>query len=140
MVLSKIFTWQLQISYALYIGMSIATYSEVSLVKLPNTLSGNEVIMFTTNVRSRWVFPIPFNLDICTVNCIRETEGIFWEKVALNSLVSRWRVPFEFSFCEGKTRFTHAIAANEQTLTTSKYKNWICALSNWQVSDCDRYL
>ena len=46
MVLSKIFTWQLQISYALYIGMSIATYSEVSLVKLPNTLSGNEVIMF----------------------------------------------------------------------------------------------
>ena len=32
--------------YALYIGTSIATYSEVSLVKLPNTLSGNEVIMF----------------------------------------------------------------------------------------------
>ena len=43
---SYIFTRQLQISYALYIGTSIVTYREVSLVKLPNTLSGNEVIMF----------------------------------------------------------------------------------------------
>ena len=28
--------------------------------------------------------------------------------------MSRWSVPFEFSFCEGKTRFTHAIAANKR--------------------------
>ena len=28
--------------------------------------------------------------------------------------MSRWSVPFEFSFCGGKTRFTHAIAANKQ--------------------------
>ena len=130
----------------------------------------------------------------------------FWEKAALNLLVSRWSVPFEFSFCEGKTRFTHAIAANKRanshnfkiekklnllTITflavylmnrgKSSYMNessmrvnntsrriidcfWrkqcrdspcqtssivfkcsyafllTCALSNWQVSDCDRYL
>ena len=26
----------------------------------------------------------------------------------------RWSVPFEFSFCGGKTRFTYAIAANKR--------------------------
>ena len=51
---------------------------------------------------------------ICTVNCTTDTERIFWEKAALNPLVSRWSVPFEFSFCEGKTRLTHAIAANKR--------------------------
>ena len=30
----------------------------------------------TTNIHSRWVFLGPFNLDICTVNCTTETEGI----------------------------------------------------------------
>ena len=39
---------------------------------------------------------------------------MFWEKATLNPLVSRWIMPFEFSFCEGKTRFTHAIAANKR--------------------------
>ena len=68
----------------------------------------------TTNERSRRVFPSPFNLNICTVSYTTETERIFWEKVALNPFVSRWSVPFEFSFCKGKTRFTHAIAANKQ--------------------------
>ena len=68
----------------------------------------------TTNERSRRVFPSPFNLNICTVSYTTETERIFWEKVALNPFVSRWSVPFEFSFCEGKTRFTHAIAANKR--------------------------
>ena len=67
-----------------------------------------------TNERSRRVFPSPFNLKICTVSYTIETERIFWEKVALNPFVSRWSVPFEFSFCEGKTRFTHAIAANKR--------------------------
>ena len=156
-------------------------------------------------MRSWWVFPSPFNLDICTVNWTTETEGIQWEKAALNPLVSRWSVSFEFSFCGRKTRFTHAIAANKRanshnfkikklnllTITflavylmnrgKSSYMNessmrvnntfryiidcfWrkhcrdspcqtssfvfqmflpFCftdALSNWQVSDCDRYL
>ena len=68
----------------------------------------------TTNIRSRWAFPSPFNLNICPVNCTTETEGIFWEKAALNPLASRWSVPFGLSFCEGKTRFTHAIAANKR--------------------------
>ena len=68
----------------------------------------------TINIRSRWVFPSPFNLDICTVNCTTETEGIQWEKAALNPLVSRWSLSFKFSFCEGKTRFTHAIASNKR--------------------------
>ena len=67
-----------------------------------------------TNERSRRVFPSPFNLNICKVSYTTETERIFWEKVALNPFVSRWSVPFEFSFCEGKTRFTHAIAANKR--------------------------
>ena len=71
-------------------------------------------LSFTTNIRSRWVFPSPFNLNICTVNCTTETEGIFWEKAALNPLVSRWSVPFEFSFCEGKTRFILAIVASKR--------------------------
>ena len=35
-------------------------------------------------------------------------------QAALSPLVSRWSVQFEFSFCEGKTRFTHAIAANKR--------------------------
>ena len=68
----------------------------------------------TTNIRSWWVFPSPFNLDICTVNCITETGRIQWKKAELNLLVSRWSVSFEFSFCGGKTRFTHAIAANKR--------------------------
>ena len=67
----------------------------------------------TTNILSRWVFPSPFNLDNCTVNFTTETEGIYWEKAALNPLESRWSVPFEFSFGGRKTRFTHAIAANK---------------------------
>ena len=71
-------------------------------------------LSYTTNIRSRWVFPSPFNLNICTVNCTTETEGMFWEKAALNPHVSRWIMPFEFSFCEGKTRFTYAIAANKR--------------------------
>ena len=33
---------------------------------------------------------------------------------SLNPLVSRWSALFEFSFCGGKTRFTHAIAANKR--------------------------
>ena len=57
---------------------------------------------------------IPFNLDICTVNCTTETERIQWKKAALNPLVSRKSVSFEFSFFGGKTRFTHAIAANKR--------------------------
>ena len=65
-------------------------------------------------MRFRWVFPSLFNWDICTVNCTTEAEGIKWEKAASNPLVSRWSGSFEFSFCEGKTRFTHAIAANKR--------------------------
>ena len=57
---------------------------------------------------------LPFNLDICNVNCTTETERIQWMKAALNPLVSRKSVSFEFSFCGGKTRFTHAIAANKR--------------------------
>ena len=53
-------------------------------------------------------------LDICTVNCTTETEGIQREKAALNPLVSRWSVSFEFSFYGGKTRFTHTIAVNKR--------------------------
>ena len=60
-----------------------------------------------------WVFPSPFSLDICIVNCTKETEGIQWKKTALN-LVFCSSVSFEFSFCGGKTRFTHAIAANKR--------------------------
>ena len=59
--------------------------------------------------------PSPFNLDICTVNSTTETEGVYLEKAALNPLVFRRSVPFEFSFCGRKTRFTHAIAANKRT-------------------------
>ena len=69
---------------------------------------------YTTNIRSWWVFPSLFNLDICTVNCTTETGGIQWKKAVLNLIVSRWSVSFEFSFCGGKTRFTHAIAANKR--------------------------
>ena len=65
-------------------------------------------------IRFWWVFPSPLNLNICTVNCTTETEGIQWEKDALNSLVSSWNVSFELSFCGGKTKFTHAIAANKR--------------------------
>ena len=88
----------------------------------------------TTNRRSRWVFPSPFSLKICTVNCTTETEGIFWEKAALNPLVSRWSVPFEFSFCEGKTRLIHAIAANKRANSHNFKikKNWI--YSQWLSS------
>ena len=32
----------------------------------------------------------------------------------MNPPVFRWSLPFEFSFCGGKTRFTHAIAANKR--------------------------
>ena len=74
----------------------------------------SEVFSSTTKIRSRWVFPSPFNLNISTVSCITETEGIQRKKAALDPLVSRWSVSFEFSFCGGKTRFTCAIAANKR--------------------------
>ena len=36
--------------------------------------------------------------------------------------MSCWSVPFEFSFCEEKTRFTHAIAAkNEKNVNLVSY-------------------
>ena len=38
--------------------------------------------------RSRRVFPSPFNLNICIINCTTETGGIQREKAALNPLVS----------------------------------------------------
>ena len=69
-------------------------------------------------IRHRLVFQVPFNLEVCTVNFITETEVIQWEKTALHPLVFSWSVSFEFNFCWGKTRFTHAIAANK--LATSK--------------------
>ena len=68
----------------------------------------------TTNIRSGWVFPSPFNLDICTPNCTTESEGISLEKAILIPLVSRWSVSFEFSFYGGKTRFTYAITGNKR--------------------------
>ena len=38
--------------------------------------------------------------------------------------MSCWSVPFEFSFCEEKTRFTHAIAANKRANSQNfKIKN-----------------
>ena len=78
----------------------------------------------TTNICARYVFPSPFNLDICIVNCTKETEGIQWEKASLNSLASRWSVSFELSFCGRKTRFTNAIAANKQANSNNfKIKN-----------------
>ena len=48
------------------------------------------------------------------MNCTTETEGIRLEKAALNALVSRRSVSFEFSFYGGKIRFTHAIAENKR--------------------------
>ena len=71
-------------------------------------------LISTTKIRFRWVFPSPFNLDICTVNCTTETEGKLMRKGRLNPRVFHRRVPSEFSFCGGKTRFTHAIAANKR--------------------------
>ena len=60
-------------------------------------------------MRFRWVFPSLFNWD------------------ASNPLVSRWSGSFEFSFCEGKTRFTDAIAANKRANSNNFKikKNWI---------------
>ena len=54
----------------------------------------------TTNIRSRWVFPSPFNLDICTVNCTTETERIQREEVALKPLVFRWSVEWRLRLSE----------------------------------------
>ena len=68
----------------------------------------------TINICSWWVFPSPFNLDIWSINWATETEGIYWEKAVWNPLVSWCNVPFEFSLCGGKIRFTHAVAANKQ--------------------------
>ena len=64
--------------------------------------------------RFRWVFPGPFSLGSCTVNCTTQTEGILRGKAAFNSLMSCRSVSFEFSFWEGKTRFTHANAVNKR--------------------------
>ena len=64
--------------------------------------------------RFQWVFPGPFSLGNCTVNCTTQTEGILRGKAAFNSLMSCRSVSFEFSFWEGKTRFTHANAVNKR--------------------------
>ena len=88
-------------------------YNSINLKQFVCSTRASEILILLLR-RLRGVFLSPFNLDICTVNCTTETEGIYWEKAALNPLVSRWSVPFEFSFCEGKTRFTHAIAANKR--------------------------
>ena len=74
---------------------------------------------------SRWVFSDPFNLDIRIVNCTTENERIWWKKAALNPHVFRWSVPFKLSFCGGKTRFTHPIAANKWANSHNfKIKKW----------------
>ena len=77
-------------------------------------------------IRFCWVFPSPFNLDICTVNCTTETEGIQWEKAALNPLESSWIFSFQFSVVEERPDLhTPLQQTNEQTPTTSKEKIWI---------------
>ena len=76
----------------------------------------------TTNRRSRWVFPSPFNLKICTVNCTTETEGIFWEKAALNPLCLVGVCHSNLLFVEESDLHTPLQQTNEQTLTTSKLK------------------
>ena len=50
-----------------------------------------------------------------TVKIAQQKLKEFVEKKApINPLVSRWSVPFEFSFCGGKTRFTDVIAVNKR--------------------------
>ena len=56
------------------------------------------------------------------------TDGTFIHLISeleRNPLVSRWSVSFEFIFCKGKTRFTHAIAANKRANSYNfKIKNY----------------
>ena len=60
-----------------------------------------------------WVFPSPFSLDICIVNCTKKTEGIQWKKAALNLMFCS-SVSFEFSFCGGKDLHTPLQQTNSQ--------------------------
>ena len=76
-------------------------------------MKGRAKFSVLLQIRFWWVFPSPFNLDICTVNRITETEGIH-EEVVLKPLLYSWSVSFKFSFCGGKTRFTLAIAADKR--------------------------
>ena len=79
-----------------------------------------------TSTRSPWVFPSPFNLNILTVNCTTETEGIRLGKALLNPLVPPWSVSFEFSFYGGETRSTDAITGNKRTNSHNfKIKIWL---------------
>ena len=43
---------------------------------LLNSGGRSEVFSSTTNIRFRRVFPSPFNLYNCTINCTAENEGI----------------------------------------------------------------
>ena len=83
---------------------------ELSFISYLNFLK-----QFVCSERASEVLFSPFNLDICTINCTTETERIWWEKAGLNPCVFCWSVPFKFSFCGGKTRFTCTIAANKWT-------------------------
>ena len=77
----------------------------------------------TTNIRSWRVFPSLFNLNICTINCTRETERIFWEKAALNPLVSCWsQCHSNLVFVEERPDLHMPLQqTNEQTPTTLKW-------------------
>ena len=74
-------------------------------------------------IRFRWVFPSPFNLGICIVNCKKETEGIQWEKVALNLLVSRWSAYSNLVFVEEIKDQVYTRHCRKQTSKLSQLQN-----------------
>ena len=130
--------------------------------------------------RFRWVFPSPFYLDVCTVNCTTEIEGIQWEKAALKSprvqlnklnlhsplQLQNKKFDYKITFLaiyllnRGKSSYINksSIRVNDtirKIIDYSRKKHcrdhplffqrctcvfFSCALSDWQVSDCDRYL
>ena len=109
----------------------LISLTQITLVDRKILVSRSFNLSSTTNIRSRWVFPSPFNLNICTVNCTTETEGMFWEKAALNPLVSRWIMPFEFSFLWRKDQIyiRHCSKQTSKLSQLQNKKNWIYSQS-----------
>ena len=74
----------------------------------------------TTNIRSRWVFPSPFNLDISTVNWTTETKEFIEKRSHKIPLCLVGVCHSNLVFVEKPDLHTPLQQIKEQTLTTSK--------------------
>ena len=115
---------------ALLLGLAKSMYSVNSLLFVVNGWVKFSALL---QIRFQWVFPSPFNLDICTVNCRAETKlkETHWEKVVLTLVVSSKSVSVEFSFWVEERPDLHTPIVANKRANSHNFKTYIWIYLHW---------